>query len=148
MKLNQFHKRMDALAKKAEQGAKSITQRAAWAATKTLVMLTPIDTGQAKSNWIVALGTPETEPRAAFTPGKKGSTSGENVLMALAAALSIISRYQQGEIYLTNNLKYIMRLNRGWSSQAPAGFVEAGVESARQSVRGSRILVNFKPFSE
>lgn len=31
----------------------------------------------------------------------------------------------QGEIVIENDLPYVERLNEGWSSQAPAGYVDA-----------------------
>ena len=37
-------------------------------------------------------------------------------------------------IFLNNNLPYITRLNDGWSSQAPKGFVQKALEAADKSI--------------
>jgi hypothetical protein len=37
-------------------------------------------------------------------------------------------------MHITNNLPYIVRLNQGYSAQAPAGYVEQGVLAARRAI--------------
>ena len=142
MNLEQFSKRMADLGNLVEQNSKTITQKVAYAVVKEVVEKTPVDTGQAKSNWRASLGSPITEPRGPFFPGKFGSTALNNTTTALDAARRVIAQYQSGgSIYFTNNLAYIELLNQGHSKQAPAGFVEAAVDAGIATVRASRVLV-------
>lgn len=107
---------------------------------------TPADTGTAISNWEVALGSPNTVTRDAFDPSPKGKmrkglwvhtidpiiTFFANVPSTEGAAREILETKQPGQdIYITNNLPYIKRLNDdGYSHQVAAGFVERALELA------------------
>lgn len=94
---------------------------------------TPVDTGWARANWIPSVGTPA--PQAAGAPGQPDTG-------AVTQGIAEVSRWKisDGPIYLTNNVPYIQRLNAGGSNQAPAGFIEANVQTAtnRANRRGSR----------
>lgn len=100
---------------------------------------TPVDTGKAKSNWVVSLGSAFGGIRAAFSPflsrykgGAGGSTAEtRNQAGVTWSAASVLAGNKDGQdVYITNNLPYIQRLNEGWSKQAPAGFVEAAIVEA------------------
>jgi hypothetical protein len=82
---------------------------------------TPFLTGHARANWIPSIG----QPYAAIV---QAGTQ--------AAGLAEILGYRiaQGDVFVTNNVPYIGRLNRGWSKQAPAEFVESCVARAIQTV--------------
>lgn len=116
-------------------------RQAAIAADQAIVVATPVDTGRARSNWLVSVNTPRTDTIPPYSPGTKGSTSGSNVQGALAQGRSAVSGYREGmTIYITNNLDYIGKLNSGWSAQAPAGYIERAVDAAVRSIAGVRIL--------
>lgn len=77
---------------------------------------TPVDTGYARANWQITIGVPATgEVPAGGAP--------------LALALESYNPERDGAAFITNNAKYIRRLNAGHSQQAPAGFVEAAIAS-------------------
>lgn len=104
---------------------------------------TPVDAGTAKSNWVVSLGSAFTGIRAAFAPflsrkhGGSGGYVGEtrNQAGVLWSAAAILKGNKTGQdVYITNNLPYIQRLNEGWSKQAPGGFVEAAQTEAATAV--------------
>lgn len=105
---------------------------------------TPVDTGNARSNWFPSVGSPitsafEIESDKATARVRAAKQSAEN----LARARSIESSYDiaQGRVFLTNATSYIVYLNAGSSAQAPTMFVERAVLAAVLSLR------NFRPRS-
>jgi hypothetical protein len=42
-------------------------------------------------------------------------------------------------IHLNNNLPYIIPLNQGWSTQAPAGFIDMAILDGLAAIRGLSI---------
>lgn len=105
--------------------ADELTRKVALAALSTVSTETPVDTGRARSNWIVALGAPRREVIDSYGPDQGAAG-------AISAGEAVIAGYRgEGQaIYISNNLPYISRLNDGWSAQAPAGFVETAVRAA------------------
>lgn len=91
---------------------------------------TPRDTSWARSNWIGSKGSP-----APPLPEPRGKPSAGDVAAARAAQaageLAMASyKLEQGSLFATNNVPYIIPLNNGSSKQAGAGFVERAVERA------------------
>lgn len=108
---------------------------------QTVVLATPVDTGRARSNWIVQIGSPSLGVREPFVPGAKGSTGPQNVQAALADAAGKIASVGPGDtIYLVNNLPYIGPLSRGSSPQADAGWIVVAVRTAVAGLAGVRVL--------
>ena len=83
---------------------------------------TPIDTGYASSNWVLSTDKPIMETLGSKTNVIGMDTSIDNILMF---DINVNSR-----IFVQNNVPYMARLNRGWSKQSPAGFVESAVDAA------------------
>ncbi len=108
---------------------------------QALVTGTPVDTGRARSNWVVGLGL-STRAIDAYVPGEEGSTAGANAQAALKQAKDFLDGTDASVIYISNNLPYIQYLNEGSSSQAPAGFVEAAVEAGVAHVKKIEVLKN------
>lgn len=89
---------------------------------------TPVDKGDARSNWQVNLNSPAAGTRDAYVPGKKGSTALENIIASVEMGSKKVEAYVSGQtIHITNNLDYIGDLNNGSSKQAPPGFVQDAV---------------------
>jgi len=86
-----------------------------------LVMTTPVDTGRARSNWIASVGAP--------AGGTRGPAPMGTVILQASTTFTPEGVGEFPVLYIANNLPYIGRLNNGWSAQAPAGFVEAAVDS-------------------
>lgn len=128
-----FSKRMKQYGQSVEHNTSDGVKRIARVTVIELIDRTPVDTGQAASNWQVGLG--------AFPPGPKlGFT---NIPAARALALAMIEQRQAGQnVYISNLLPYIGRLNAGYSAQAPAGFVENALVQARAIARNIRLLEN------
>lgn len=81
-----------------------------------LVLETPVDTGEARINWIVSEGS----------PNSTHLDLGGNTQSALSAArVEIDQAKAYTYLYIQNNAPHIERLNEGWSQQAPSGYVDA-----------------------
>lgn len=141
MSFERFAKRMKRRGANVPHEVNRIKRLTALAVDQALVLGTPVDTGTARSNWIVTLGTASNQTQGAFSPLSKGDMSeSENARAAMAQGKSVISQAKPGQaIHLTNNLEYIMPLNEGHSAQAPAGFVEEAVDAGRQVVKRAQL---------
>lgn len=94
-----------------------------------LLQTTPVDTGQAVSNWQVQNGEAATEPRPAFVAGgaEPEATRQANIEPAMQLANETVSAAQRGQpIHITNVLPYIQALDEGHSSQA-VNFVSRAI---------------------
>ena len=88
-----------------------------------VVLATPEDTGRAKANWIVSLGSPDNSQTDAL---------GESVSLAQGQA-QILKQQGFQRIYIQNNLPYIGRLNNGHSKRAPKKFIETVLEDVKNA---------------
>lgn len=90
---------------------------------------TPVDTGQARSNWLASLGSPRSGTRA---------TLGRSPAGPIGEAQAVISFFKNGDtFYLTNNLDYIEDLDAGKSPQAGPGYIARAIQRGAQ--RGVRL---------
>lgn len=131
---NTFARRIGRIARQVSERADNIVQRASLAALAAVVTATPVDTGRARSNWLVALD---------LTPSETIETRGRDPGPTIAAGAATIAQYDGGvnhAVHITNNLPYIARLDEGYSAQAPAGYVDQAIAVAVASVRGARLL--------
>jgi len=88
-----------------------------------LVVKTPVDTGWARSNWLLSVG------KAILKPvGSKKDIDTEAGAVGVGSILGW--KFSQGSAFDTNNVPYIRKLNEGSSKQAPAGFVDKAVQAA------------------
>jgi hypothetical protein len=117
-------------------------RKVALAIHSAVVIATPVDTGRARSNWVVRVGQPYGGRLDPYVPGEKGSTASQNADRALEQGRQAIASAtaQQRVIYITNNLDYIDALNKGHSAQAPAGFVELAIQAGVSAIAGTRLL--------
>lgn len=124
-----------------QENTDRLVRKVALAADQAAVSGTPVDTGRAKSNWLVQVGSANTSEVEAYVPGIGRSTASQNEDAALAQGRAEIAKYKNGqEIHITNNLPYIGELNDGSSAQAPKNFVETAVIEAANAVKNSRIV--------
>jgi len=80
-----------------------------------VILRSPVDTGRFRGNWQVSVGS---IPSGTLELDDKSGTA--TVSKAAAAAAGV----KAGDIiYLANNLPYAMRLEEGYSDQAPGGMV-------------------------
>lgn len=136
-----FAKRIFVIASNIDRNGPQIVRKVGLAIHQAVVLATPVDTGRARANWVVQLGSPYRQTIAPFVPGEKGSTGGANAQAAINQGQAALADVKSGDqIFISNNLPYITRLNQGWSAQAPAAFVEQAVNAGVQAVRGASIM--------
>lgn len=90
---------------------------------RQLRLVTPVETGHARRNWIASVGSPNT------TIATDDSARTAGIQAVLAYELS------QGTLWVANSVPYIRALNYGHSQQQPAGFVERAIDMALSTVR-------------
>tara|TARA_Y100000004_G_scaffold192790_2_gene253981 strand:+ start:1633 stop:2106 length:474 start_codon:yes stop_codon:yes gene_type:complete len=120
----------------------------------TLARLTPIDTGAAKSNWQPSLGGPSLSLQfGAFVEGKYGSTDAANEAAVKKNIRGVFSRRKDNEdMYLSNSLRYISRLESSYSSikrdipppppRYQSGFVQVALARGLARVRNNSMVKN------
>ena len=133
--------RADSFAKKLRKFAKDIPKKnneikkAVLLEGATLVVAdTPILSGQAQNNYFFA-NTPD-KVSVTYGPfnGARGGT------MSLARAQKAAQALKPGQdVYMTNNLPYIGWLNDGYSTQAPARFIQTAIARAIRVIEKQRI---------
>lgn len=127
-----FAARMRKRARDVEVNANDNVKRLATVLTQVVVTATPVDTGHARANWVASISEETTEEK---------DRTDRNGQATIDEALGVISgRKSEQTIHLTNNVKYIGRLNDGWSAQAPSGFVQKAIQTAVSAFRGWRIV--------
>lgn len=88
-----------------------------------IVINTPVKTGKAKNNWHFELGVREEKIIESATYDK----TGRKVIAEIIKATKMIEKNEQ-PAFITNNLPYIIRLENGYSHQAPNGMVKRAVK--------------------
>ena len=107
-------------------------KKAAIAADQTVVLATPVDTGRARSNWLVQIGSPDL--RTLDVEGEANT--------ALAQGRTEIGKYKLGGngIFISNSLPYIERLENGSSAQAPSGMTAQAIQAANRYLSRVKLL--------
>ncbi|ABF63543.1 phage-related conserved hypothetical protein [Ruegeria sp. TM1040] len=115
-----FAEDIEAFASKTERKMDLAVRKIALELFSRVILQTPVDKGRARANWQVAIGT---APDGTLELEDKSGTATISAATATAAGL------RAGDvIYLVNNLPYILRLEDGYSGQAPAGMVGLAVQ--------------------
>ncbi|MDH3375357.1 MAG: HK97 gp10 family phage protein [Gammaproteobacteria bacterium] len=104
----------------ARKDVEKATRRTAFQLLRELIIISPVDSGRFVANWVVGLG--KANPISTTSTDKPKSTT----LQREAPAIRRF-KVRQRSIWLSNNLPYAGRLNEGWSSQAPANFVQKAI---------------------
>lgn len=99
--------------------------------TSELQKTTPVDVGWARANWVPSIGMPDDSP---------GDLTGDARQKGLSAQRSrqqagigrVLAAQTIGAVFITNNVPYIVKLNQGSSTKAPAAFVQAAISKGVQ----------------
>jgi hypothetical protein len=129
--LGSFAGKMRKLGADVEPAADDRVRRVALVANQVLIMATPVDTGQHRANWQVSIDAPI-----------ESVLEENNAQAAIERNKAVIGTYE-GErrvLIIQNNAPAIRRLNEGWSAQAPAGFVEKGIQTAAREASKGKVL--------
>lgn len=82
-----------------------------------IVMLSPVDTGRYRNAHHISIGSPSL------------AENGGGIALVMA-----LPRHSYPMLYIQNNLPYALRLENGWSSQAPTGVYLNAFNSAVASL--------------
>jgi hypothetical protein len=130
--LKTFKRRIAKHARNVEVKSNENIKKMAILIDQTVTVATPVLTGHARANWQATIGPETTEVLDQEDP------SGQT---AIANATAVIEgRKPEQTIHITNNVKYVPRLNEGHSAQAPAQFVQQAVNVGVNALRSSRVL--------
>ena len=107
--------------------ARLVIQKVGMEALTRLVRKTPVDTGRARGNWQVSIGSPLVD----YDDEKKDPSGGE--AETTSGGMSVIMAGQgkmkdaplDSVIWITNNVPYIEILDSGRSNQAPTGMLDS-----------------------
>jgi hypothetical protein len=127
LNLDQFNREVEDFAKRVvPQRISEFYRKIVLEALKRVVMKTPVDTGRARGNWQVSIDAPIDEAVERLDSGGE-ATIIDGMAVATAAAVQRIP----GITYISNNLPYIVRLEYGWSDQAPKGMVRTTINELK-----------------
>ena len=143
MDLGQFARRMAVISSGIQPNLASAMKKVALAVDQAVVIGTPVDTGRARSNWIVSKGVPAEGTLSPYAPGTKlgiGETGNLKGALDQANAEVVAYKLKDGPLWIVNNLHYIGLLDGGSSRQAPAGITAIGVAAGVAVVPEARII--------
>lgn len=105
------------------------------AAVELLVYVTPVDTSEHLSNWQVFIGNPAPDALPPYFMGTKGSTQAASAREAIEQAMAELKFKKPGQrLFISNLGPAIVKLDNGWSSQFPGGFVPRATLAFRVAV--------------
>jgi len=115
-----FAENLNKLCERAKDKAHVVVRKTAFELQGMMIDMSPVDTGRFRGNWAVGLGAVNTKADA--SPDKSGDA-------ARGRAQAALQGWKPGQtIYLSNSVPYALRLERGWSQQAPTGVVRLTVQ--------------------
>ena len=150
MSLERLSRRMSRRATNLDREVNKVKRLAALAIDQAVVLATPVDTGRARSNWLVSLGDARDDEIEPYDNARSGATylgsdpsrfnETANANAAIEQAKGVIAKSRIGvPIHITNNVPYIQKLNEGHSVQAPVQFVEKAIQDGVLAVKRARI---------
>ena len=152
--MNYLASYMQQLAVKIPDFGNQVAKDVASAILSDLTQVTPIDVGEAVSNWQVTVGSAAISRLPAFVPSPKGRvkdkvwihrvdpaiTAQANIPFIMQAGQAVLSKKKPGEtVFIANNAPHIVDLDQGSSTQAPQGFVDRAIVLGIQIVGNARL---------
>lgn len=95
-------------------------------AFRSVVQMSPVDTGRFRANWVLGFGSPNRRTEEKFDRG------GGRTISRIAAETAV-APVGAASVFFTNSLPYAARLEYGYSRQAAQGMVR--VTLARLSAK-------------
>jgi hypothetical protein len=118
---------------KAIDNSEKIVRKIAFDMHRKIVERTPVDTGRAKANNQISVGSVP----SSTTESKDTTPLGQAGAGTLSAANISADKFKLGDtIFLYNNVEYILSLEYGHSKQAPAGMFRITFEEVVQHLGG------------
>ncbi len=107
------------------------TKKLALELLKKIVLKTPVDTGRARGNWQLTVNTPATD----IVPGPYSEDNTEVSSDVINTALSNLKGLEPfQDVWVTNNVAYIVYLEAGTSDQAPSGMIAISIDEVRNMI--------------
>lgn len=136
--LKQFEARIRLAGRNFERHVKGVQGLLFFELYKRLVMGTPIDTGQARANWIPSVGAPSDEVLIGklSNAGQIGASMTGEELQTIRGQIASLKAQPVGQTaWIVNNLDYVVALDEGHgSNQAPAGIAKIACLGAVEAV--------------
>jgi len=105
----------------------------------SVVFKSPVDTGRFRSNWQVSIGSVPSGTvgyQGTETIAERAGSKGPVYEATVAKSKGTADSAKAGDvIYIANNLPYAVRLEEGYSGQAPAGMVTLTVQEFASTVK-------------
>ncbi|AWP80933.1 hypothetical protein B7P04_17100 [Bordetella bronchiseptica] len=111
---------------RAKGNVDTATRQATVLLAQGVILKSPVDTGRFRANWQFSAAGVQRGTTMAIDPG------GQVTLHRLVA--EIRQTAAGGVTYLSNSLPYAVRLENGWSKQAPQGMVKLTVQEFQRYV--------------
>lgn len=103
--------------------ADTFTKKITGEVLQKVVVASPVQTGAFRGNWRVAVNTVDkTIDESSLDKSGQGSINRGLATIASGGGLGKI-------VSISNSLPYSIKLNNGWSMQAPMNFVELSLQS-------------------
>ncbi len=107
---------------------------------RAVTQRTPVDTGRARYGWYITINAPSDELPPPAPKGYTGVFEGGQPFYSFPgltdhSALADDNYTVTDTLYVTNNVPYVIYLNRGHSKQAPARFIEAALAEVRKKAK-------------
>lgn len=134
--LGSFATRLRNGAAKIPENVKTIRDEVALSVQNTLIEVTPVDDGDAKTNWRIY----DNASAGEVIPTPESIAGGEAAARSQGAS-SVMGIPPGKPVYIVNRVPYISKLNSGSSLQAPANFVRISVELVGEVIRKRRKVV-------
>lgn len=97
-----------------------------------LIQRTPVDTGRARSGWMLGTESTEAVPPLGEYPEFKSDLSA-----AVNKTLSGVDLDEATAVYITSNIEYILFLEAGWSKQQAGGFIALFIAELTQQLEAA-----------
>lgn len=139
----QFSRNIRKIGSNIENNSVKLVKKVSKETLRELVEGTPVDTGEARSNWRVSVGGTKRSIIPPYAPGEHlGIQERRNAREAISAGIQEINtlkvgRYKRGtgeagsSVKISNNVPYIDDLRRGSSRQQPNDWVERAFSKAK-----------------
>ena len=110
-----FSNRIQKFASDSEAKSNRVLRRVSLDLLRRLIIRSPVDTGRFRGNWVTGINQ-----FSEVNPDTKDKSGG----VTISKGESDLARAKIGDrIFISNNLPYAVRLENGWSLQAPAGML-------------------------
>lgn len=115
----------------------TVVRKVALDAYSRVTKKTPVDTGRARANWNVGVGSPDLSVEDDGFKKGTGSHRGKSSSPSSPQASEVTLSRGDGNktIYITNSLPYIHTLEDGHSTQAPNGMVSLTLSELAAGIR-------------